>query len=103
MSACCPVSVLCRASTVEEKEELFWKQADFGYVKEVVDTVQTICKPRKKVMHTVVVNTLSLDLLVVSVGTQILFVPLICAYEDNYITLAYDAVSPAYMFTLLVQ
>lgn len=38
-----------RASTLEEKEELFWKQADFGYVKDVLDTVQIICKPSKKV------------------------------------------------------
>ena len=34
---------------MEEKHELFWKQGDFGYVKDVVDSMMTLCKPQAKV------------------------------------------------------
>ncbi|KAL5484492.1 hypothetical protein EMCRGX_G021003 [Ephydatia muelleri] len=33
-------------NTMQEKHELFWNQGDFGYVKEVVDTLQLLCIPR---------------------------------------------------------
>ena len=38
-----------RASNMEEKHELFWKQGDFGYVKDVADSMMTLCKPQAKV------------------------------------------------------
>ena len=34
---------------MEEKHELFWRQGDYGYVKDVADTLKTLCKPRKQV------------------------------------------------------
>ncbi|XP_015280295.1 PREDICTED: EGF domain-specific O-linked N-acetylglucosamine transferase [Gekko japonicus] len=34
------------ASTIEEAQHLFWKQADFGYVKERIDEVKTHCRPK---------------------------------------------------------
>ncbi|XP_060095493.1 EGF domain-specific O-linked N-acetylglucosamine transferase isoform X1 [Heteronotia binoei] len=34
------------ASTVEEAQHMFWKQADFGYVKERIDEVKTHCRPK---------------------------------------------------------
>ncbi|XP_077181243.1 EGF domain-specific O-linked N-acetylglucosamine transferase isoform X3 [Paroedura picta] len=34
------------ANTVEEAQHLFWKQADFGYVKERIDEVKTHCRPK---------------------------------------------------------
>ena len=34
---------------MEEKHELFWKQGDFGYVKDVKDSLMTFCKPEKQV------------------------------------------------------
>ena len=36
---------LARASSIEEKQELFWKQGDFGYVKVVKDSLVTMCEP----------------------------------------------------------
>lgn len=33
------------ANTVEGAEEIFWKQADFGYVKEMLLEMQTLCEP----------------------------------------------------------
>ena len=45
-----PSLSLIRASNMEEKHELFWKQGDFGYVKDVVDSMMTLCKPQAKVM-----------------------------------------------------
>ena len=38
-----------RASNMEEKHEMFWRQGDFGYVKDVVDSMMTLCKPQAKV------------------------------------------------------
>jgi len=41
---------LCaRASSMEAKHDLFWTQADFGYVKDIVDSTMKLCKPKKKV------------------------------------------------------
>ena len=34
---------------MEAKHELFWTQADFGYVKDVVDSMMKLCKPQHKV------------------------------------------------------
>lgn len=34
---------------MEAKHELFWTQADFGYVKEVVNSIVNLCKPQHKV------------------------------------------------------
>jgi len=34
---------------MEEKHEMFWHQGDFGYVKDVVDSMMTLCKPQAKV------------------------------------------------------
>jgi len=34
---------------MEGKHELFWMQADFGYVKEIVDSTIKLCKPKNKV------------------------------------------------------
>ena len=34
---------------MEAKHELFWTQADFGYVKEVVDSIVSLCRPQHKV------------------------------------------------------
>lgn len=36
--------VLPRASSVEAAQELFWKQADFGYVMERLSEMKTLCK-----------------------------------------------------------
>ena len=33
------------ATTMEEKTELFWKQGDFGYVKQEVDSTMLLCAP----------------------------------------------------------
>jgi hypothetical protein len=38
-----------RAKDMEGKHEEFWKQGDFGYVKKEVDSMMTLCKPKKKV------------------------------------------------------
>jgi len=40
---------ISRAHSMEEKHELFWTQADFGYVKVVVDSMMKLCKPERKV------------------------------------------------------
>ena len=45
MSSC----LLARAGNMEVKHELFWHQGDFGYVKGVVDSMMTLCKPKSKV------------------------------------------------------
>lgn len=34
--------------SMEAKHELFWTQADFGYVKDVVDSITMLCKPQHK-------------------------------------------------------
>lgn len=34
------------------KHEKFWEQGDFGYVKKEVDSMMTLCKPKKKVEST---------------------------------------------------
>lgn len=34
---------------MEGKHEEFWNQGDFGYVKKEVDSMMTLCKPKKKV------------------------------------------------------
>ena len=33
---------------MRDKEELFWRQGDFGYVKDVADSLKTLCKPENK-------------------------------------------------------
>ena len=41
---------LCnRAPSMEAKHDLFWTQADFGYVKDIVDSTMKLCKPKNKV------------------------------------------------------
>ncbi|CAI8028714.1 EGF domain-specific O-linked N-acetylglucosamine transferase [Geodia barretti] len=37
------------AQTMEGKMELFWTQADFGYVKKVVDSLAILCSPKGKI------------------------------------------------------
>ena len=37
---------LLRANSLEEKRELFWKQGDFGYVKDVTDSLVTLCEKK---------------------------------------------------------
>ena len=37
-----------RANSMRDKEELFWRQGDFGYVKDVADSLKTLCKPKNK-------------------------------------------------------
>ena len=32
---------------IEEKVNQFWKEADFGYVKSVKDSLQFVCRPKK--------------------------------------------------------
>ena len=34
---------------MDSKQEEFWRQGDFGYVKNEVDSLKTICKPSTKV------------------------------------------------------
>lgn len=41
---------------MEDKHEKFWKQGDFGYVKDVTDTLMTLCLPEEKVMLPYVLN-----------------------------------------------
>lgn len=38
-----------RARSLEAAQELFWKQADFGYVKERLSELKTLCKADKPV------------------------------------------------------
>lgn len=38
-----------RARSLEAAQELFWKQADFGYVKERLTELKTLCKASKPV------------------------------------------------------
>ena len=38
---------------MEGKREMFWKQGDFGYVKDVVDSLVVLCKPKSKVWSAV--------------------------------------------------
>ncbi|XP_072438618.1 EGF domain-specific O-linked N-acetylglucosamine transferase isoform X1 [Chiloscyllium punctatum] len=35
------------ANTIESAQDIFWKQADFGYVKEMLREMQTLCEPAK--------------------------------------------------------
>ena len=41
--------LLHRSSSMKEKHELFWRQGDFGYVKDVIDSLMTLCKHEKSV------------------------------------------------------
>ena len=34
--------------TIEEKHDMFWRQGDFGYAKQVVDTMMALCYPQQK-------------------------------------------------------
>uniref|UniRef100_A0A803JWL1 EGF domain-specific O-linked N-acetylglucosamine transferase n=1 Tax=Xenopus tropicalis TaxID=8364 RepID=A0A803JWL1_XENTR len=36
------------AKTIEESQEVFWKQADFGYVKERLAETQILCRPQEQ-------------------------------------------------------
>ncbi|XP_065916523.1 EGF domain-specific O-linked N-acetylglucosamine transferase-like isoform X2 [Dysidea avara] len=36
------------APSMEAKHDLFWTQADFGYVKDIVDSTMKLCKPKNK-------------------------------------------------------
>ena len=50
--------VCFRATTLEEKGEQFWYQGDFGYVKQVVDSLMELCAPqalvRNQAIHVVI-------------------------------------------------
>ena len=56
---------------MEAKHELFWTQADFGYVKDVVDSITMLCKPQHKVRY-LDVNMLKYILTTTSTGRFIL-------------------------------
>lgn len=43
------VCLSVRARSVDAAQELFWKQADFGYVKERLSELKTLCKASKPV------------------------------------------------------
>lgn len=34
--------------TLEEKHETFWRQGDFGYIKQEVDSMMQLCTPQQK-------------------------------------------------------
>jgi len=34
-----------RASDIETAQQIFWKQADFGYIRERLNEMKTHCKP----------------------------------------------------------
>ncbi|XP_062979493.1 EGF domain-specific O-linked N-acetylglucosamine transferase isoform X2 [Elgaria multicarinata webbii] len=38
--------IMLKATTIEEAQHVFWKQADFGYVKERINEVKIHCKPK---------------------------------------------------------
>lgn len=40
---------MIRSKTMAGKHEEFWKQGDFGYVKKEMDSMMTLCKPKKTV------------------------------------------------------
>ncbi|XP_032064387.1 EGF domain-specific O-linked N-acetylglucosamine transferase [Thamnophis elegans] len=42
----CDYAEIGWANTIEQAQDIFWKQADFGYVKEKVKDVKTHCKPK---------------------------------------------------------
>lgn len=46
---CYCVSSFFRASSIQAAQELFWKQADFGYVRERLSEMKTLCKPSSPV------------------------------------------------------
>ena len=46
----CNVCV-CRANSMKDKEELFWRQGDFGYVNDVVESLMTLCQSKEQVIH----------------------------------------------------
>ena len=39
----------CRAPTVEAARDLFWKQGDFGYVRERLSEMKTLCAASRPV------------------------------------------------------
>lgn len=48
----CAFADLCesvRARSLDAAQELFWKQADFGYVKERLSELKTLCKATRPV------------------------------------------------------
>lgn len=45
----CNVLGTFRAHSMEAKHDLFWTQADFGYIKDVVNSMMKLCKPQHKV------------------------------------------------------
>lgn len=38
-----------RTDTVESAEDLFWKQADFGYARERLEEMHVLCQPEEMV------------------------------------------------------
>ena len=43
---------VCRANSMKDKGELFWRQGDFGYVNDVVKSLMTLCQTKEQViMH----------------------------------------------------
>ena len=51
------VTCTYRARDMKGKHERFWEQGDFGYVKKEVDSMMTLCKPKKKVSTNKHTNT----------------------------------------------
>ncbi len=50
-----------RASSMEGKHEMFWKQGDFGYVKDVKDSLITMCEPVEQVWPIIVIKLLIIN------------------------------------------
>jgi len=41
-----------RAKTIEGKRAMFWTQGDFGYMKQEMDSMMALCRPKQKVRCT---------------------------------------------------
>ncbi|XP_019857263.1 PREDICTED: uncharacterized protein LOC109585580 [Amphimedon queenslandica] len=39
------------ANSMKDKEELFWRQGDFGYVNDVAKSLMTLCEMKEQVIH----------------------------------------------------
>lgn len=63
-----------RASDIETAQQIFWKQADFGYVHERLSEVKTHCKPAATVGISDRSDALHLFLKIIFVVDRILLV-----------------------------
>lgn len=73
-----------RAHSIDAAQELFWKQADFGYVKERLSELKTLCKASKPVSRLIsLVPTAPLSQQEDSTGRQVTDVVLNKEAEDN--------------------